>query len=68
MFIPYKALWRWDVSCSGVEYRLVTVIGPPVFGHVKCIGTPMSRVTPWALPVDEIVGLEDDGYAVVVRR
>lgn len=57
----YKALWRVALPGYGVEYRAVTVISAPVFGHVKC----EDRM---ALPVSELVGLDWDGYAVRVNK
>lgn len=52
---------------GGTEYRLVAVVSAPVFGHVKCIGTPMGGRFQWALPLEEIVGLESDSYAVLKK-
>lgn len=58
---PYKALWRYGVPSHGIEYRTVTVISAPMFGHVKC----EARI---AIPVGELVGLNADGYGVMVNN
>lgn len=60
--IPYQALWRTDIPGCGIEYRAVTVVSAPLWGHVKCNSALGNN---WALPVDEIVGIDADGYAVI---
>ncbi len=60
--VSYPALWRTKEPGHGVEYRAVTVISEPVFGHVKRLGFGAGK---WAIPVAELVGVDGDGYAVI---
>ncbi len=57
---PYKALWKVNIPGRGTEYREVTVVTAPVYGHVKCADRK-------AVPVVELVGVDGDGYAVITQ-